>query len=75
MKQKYNEEIKKVKLNETDFYSEREKIGNYSAEKTTTKQQRFKPLAAVASIAIIIAVAFCFPQVRSLSYDTAKTIK
>ncbi|MBR6004907.1 MAG: hypothetical protein IK063_01620 [Clostridia bacterium] len=75
MKQKYNEEIKKIKLSETDFYMERNQIENYAAETAKTKQQRFKPLAVAASIAIIVAVAFCFPQVRSFSYDTVKTIK
>ena len=75
MKQKYNEEIKQIKLSETDFYSERKQIENYAAETAKTKHQRFKPPAVAASIAVIIAVAFCFPQVRSFSYDTAKIIK
>ena len=75
MKQKYNEEIKKIKLSETDFYSERNQIENHAGETVKTKQRNFKPLAVAASIAIIVAVAFCFPQVRSFSYDTVKTIK
>ncbi|MBR3438153.1 MAG: hypothetical protein IKH13_01440 [Clostridia bacterium] len=75
MKQKYNEEIKKIKLSETDFYSEREKIENGKAGAAKTKYVSFKPVVAAASIVLIIAVAFCFPQVRSFSYDKMKTIK
>ncbi len=75
MKRKYNEEIKKIKLSETDFYSEREKIENSKEGAAKTKYMSFKPVVAAASIVLIIAVAFCFPQVRSFSYDKMKTIK
>ncbi|MBQ6263895.1 MAG: hypothetical protein IJK60_00405 [Clostridia bacterium] len=74
MKNKYNEEIKKIKLSETDFDSERNQIENYAAETAKTKQRSFKPLAFAASIAVIVAFAFCFPQVRTFANSIRERI-
>ena len=75
MKNNYNEEIKKVKLKEEDFYRIREAVEKNLAEKDRHKKQKFRPFAVAAAIVFIIAGVFCVPQVRTFAQSVGQTIR
>ena len=66
MKRFYNEKISEIKMDKTDFDLIKEKIQN---NKTVSKPEN-RILKIAVSAAAIIALMFCFPQVRTFASNT-----
>ena len=66
MKRFYNKKISEIKMDKTDFDLIKEKIQN---NKTVSKPEN-RILKIAVSAAAIIALMFCFPQVRTFASNT-----